>query len=140
MKKSIILISLLAAVSVFASGCGAAGNKTAEKAPKISIDLIAGNWDYKVMDQDDPENFILKGNVEVTADGSYTYAPIEGDASKGNVRIEYEEFSDDTIFTMFNFYAEDDSFWIGTYYDENDKDTLWIGNGGEECLVRSGQY
>ena len=106
----------------------------------ISCDMIVGDWDYQVMDQNDTENFTDNGHVMINEDGSYTYTSPDGDISTGSVRLEYEEYSDDTRLPMFNFYSDDDSFWIGSYYDENEPDTLWIGNGGEERLVKTGGH
>ena len=106
---------------------------------EISCDIIAGDWDYQVADPDDIEKFTPNGEINIADDASYTYISLDGNTGKGNVRVEYEEYADGSKLPMFNFYEEGDSFWIGTYYDENEPDTLWIGNGGEERLVRKGQ-
>lgn len=147
MKKRVLLLittGILAASSLLACGAKPEASKepdqeAATENGTIDINLITGGWDYQVIDSDDMESFTTKGAVEVKEDASYTYTPLEGDGNKGSVRIEYEEYDDGTKLPMFNFYTEGDSFWIGTYYDENEKDTLWIGNGGEERLVRNGK-
>lgn len=111
------------------------GDETGE----VSCDMIVGDWDYQVMDPDDTEKFSPNGTINIADNASYTYTSPDGSTGKGSVRVEYEDYSDGTKLPMFNFYEEGDSFWIGTYYDENEPDTLWIGNGGEERLVREGQ-
>ena len=105
----------------------------------VTCDMIAGDWDYQVMDPDDTEKFSPNGQISISDDASYTYISPDGNKLTGSVRVEYEEFSDGTRLPMFNFYEEGDSFWIGTYYNENEPDTLWIGNGGMERLVRKEQ-
>ena len=147
MKKRVLILittGILAASSLLACEAKPEFSKNpdqegATENGAIDINLIAGVWYYQVIDSDDMESFITKGAVEVKKDGSYTYTPLEGDGNKGIVQIEYEEYDDGTNLPMFNFYTEGNSFWIGSYYDDNEKDTLWIGNGGEERLVRNGK-
>lgn len=139
MKKSIVLLSLFAAAALVFAGCTQAGKENKQNEDS-GIAKFVGDWDYQVMDQNDTENFTDNGHVVINEDGSYNYTSPDGNISTGSVRLEYEEYFDDTRLPMFNFYSDDDSFWIGSYYDENDPDTLWIGNGGEERLVKTGGH
>ncbi len=109
-----------------------------DESGELTCDMITGDWDYQVTDPDDTEKFLSIGEINIADDSSYTYTPYDGDTIKGSVRVEYEEYSDGTKLPMFNFYEEGDSFWAGTYYNESEPVTLWIGNGGEERLVRKG--
>ena len=110
----------------------------ADEEEEADFSVIAGGWYYQLADQDDQTEFTSVGVMEIGEDGSFSYTSNEGETRSGKVRSGYEEFSDGSRIPMFGFFEEGTEPWISCYYNEEDPDNLWIGNGGMERLTRGG--
>ena len=126
MKKSIVLIGLLAAVSVFAIGCGSTGKKTEE----ADYSKFAGDW-YVDGSLDNGHLSIDKnGHVE-----SYSYEDTVN--YEGELKREEYENPDGSVGYLYSIY-DGSEFIIGFYEpEEEDFYELYSGQDGEIHFVRS---
>lgn len=103
----------------------------AATAGKPDCKPLAGSWRY----QSDGR---MQGSVKVTADGSFTYQPLDDSGAKnGKVTVSDETFNDGTTLYLYNFNYDDSTGWISLYVPQNwNTNSLLIGQDGTNRLVR----
>ena len=123
MKKRIILISLLAAAFVFATGCGSSENKA-------DVSKFAGDWYV--------DGSLANGHLSIDKNGhveSYSYDGIVN--YEGELKPEEYENPDGTTGYIYSIY-DGSEFVIGFYEpEEEDFYELYSGQDGEVHYVRS---
>ncbi len=124
MKKNIVLISLLIAVSVFVSGCGPAEEKEAD------YSKWAGDWYV--------DGSLESGHLSIDADGNVVSYSYEDTVNyEGILKREEYENPDGTTGYLYNIY--DGSELVIGFYEPEEEDfyELWSGQDGEVHYVRS---
>ncbi|MBO4901538.1 MAG: hypothetical protein J5518_01910 [Lachnospiraceae bacterium] len=126
MKKSIVLISLFAAISVFAIGCGSEGKKSED----ADFSKFAGDWYV--------DGSLENGHLSIDANGhveSYSYEDTVN--YEGELKREEYENPDGSVGYLYSIY-DGSEFIIGFYEpEEEDFYELYSGQDGEMHYVRS---
>ena len=131
MKKALITILALALLLTL-FGCGSkpeaqTDTPANQTAADPDIQNLSGNW----IEDGQPDNRLV-----VSSDGSFDYTGSDG-AVKGNVKVEYEEYSDGTKSPLYAFYQDGGEFWLGFYFEEGAELTeLYSGQDGARHFVR----
>ena len=102
----------------------------------VDVKDIAGEWKYQISDGNHivQEGAKDNGTVVVKEDGTYIYTDAEGKTTNGTVKIDFEEIGG-TKHTTVLFSSGSETEFMG-YYNQNNTDALYIGNGSMARLVR----
>ena len=94
---------------------------------------IVGEWTYQSQGQS-------LGKISIHPDGSYEYRSTAGNLSTGYVKIMYENFSDGYSVPNYAFCENGTDLWFTCNCNQMELNTLYIGNGGADCLVFNPDY
>ncbi len=117
-----------------ATEAATAAASTTTQPAAVTMNNLAGKWEYQVSSGNDTVDKGAKSNgtVEIKADGTFTYTNAENKTSTGTVKIESEEIGGTSV-TFINFYIGSEVSFGGAYFSAN---AISIGNGGMSRLVR----
>ena len=106
--------------------------RPADNNSDIDFSKLAGKWDHQRSESSfaDESDIFNMGVMVIGEDGTYTYTDSFGKiASTGTLRTNSEEFADGTSLKMIDF-VSGTTVHFSAYYNENEPDSLYLGNGG----------
>ncbi|MCR5601717.1 MAG: hypothetical protein K6G33_13355 [Ruminococcus sp.] len=131
-----MMLSIMPCSGVYAAETTAVVSTVSLEENTVDVKDIAGEWKYQVSDGNHivQEGAKDNGTVVVKEDGTYTYTDAEGKTTNGTVKTDLEEIGG-TKHTTVLFSSGSEIEFMG-YYNQNNTDALYIGNGSMARLIR----
>ena len=107
----------------------------------IDVSKLAGKWDHQKSDSafSDESDIFNMGVMIIDENGDYTYTDSFGKiASTGTISTRCEEYANGSTINMIDF-VSGSTVHFTAYYNDNEPDSLYLGNGGISRFHRADQ-